>query len=402
VLVCSAVSEIIFDFDNDSIFYIDPTKSSETIGSCYWGEGRIYIGAKKQSNTKKLSKLLGTLAHELIHLAMQVCYDNECNSYEALDERKKCAFGKIVAECRERRGIDKTIERVFRLYEESKWPKELNVRVPHLLAYCGEEKGKQLLTQRVPELLSFYEQHTQEDLKRQHIQCLNTLLGKMDEIEQSKIWLNKECLLHDNVIECQHIWILSSPLPLLTMLNLSHVLRRKRPNLSDIKRDYIFVKAGQFKNREKAEPVYEAFQSDTHPTLIINCSSEYYKIETELWSTLNRFSEKRRIIFIADTDVAQSLQDKLKECQAKMLHDRDYTWSDLTTDSQNEFLKNEVCFQGNPVSLNKLISAESPVTKSLPLADLLEKKRLEIGKLLLKSTADGCIEKYYIPRTFNH
>jgi hypothetical protein len=63
-----------------------------------------------------------------------------------------------------------------------------------------------------------------------------------------------------------------------------------------------------------------------------------------LWSTLNSFSEKRRVIFIAVTEVAQSLQDKLKKYQAKMMHDREYTWSDLTTDSQNELLKNEVLF----------------------------------------------------------
>jgi hypothetical protein len=85
-----------------------------------------------------------------------------------------------------------------------------------------------------------------------------------------------------------------------------------------------------------------------------------------------------------------------------MMHERNYTWSDLTTDSQNELLKNAVCFQGSPVALNELISAESPVTKFLPLADLLEKRTLEIGKPLLTSTTDGCIENYYIPRTFNH
>jgi hypothetical protein len=157
--------------------------------------------------------------------------------------------------------------------------------VPHLLAHCKEEKGKQLLTQQVSELLSFYEQHTQEDLKRfienrahikdrHQIQHLNTLLGKMDEIEQSKIWLNDECLLNDDIIDCQHIWILSSPLPLLTILNLYEVLRRKRLSFSDIKSDYIFVSAEQFKNHEKAEAIYEEFQSITHPTLIIDCSYE--------------------------------------------------------------------------------------------------------------------------------
>jgi hypothetical protein len=132
---------------------------------------------------------------------MQVCYDNECNPYEALDEQKKCAFGKIVAEYCDRTGIDEIIKWVFTVYKESDWPSELIVRVPHLLTHYKGEKGKELLTQQVPGLLGFYEQHTQEDLKsfienpacieaRHQIQRLNTLLEKMDEIEQSTIWLN--------------------------------------------------------------------------------------------------------------------------------------------------------------------------------------------------------------------
>ena len=56
VVESSALTEIIFDFDNDSIVDLDPTKSSETKGSCYYREGRIYIGAKEQS------KLLSTLS----------------------------------------------------------------------------------------------------------------------------------------------------------------------------------------------------------------------------------------------------------------------------------------------------------------------------------------------------
>jgi hypothetical protein len=63
------------------------------------------------------------------------------------------------------------------------------------------------------------------------------------------------------------------------------------------------------------------------------------------------------------------------------MHDREYTCRDLTPDLQNELLKNAVCFQGSRVSLNKLISAESPVTKFLPLADLLEKKNWRLVNL---------------------
>jgi hypothetical protein len=99
----SEVREIIFDFD-DSIVELDPTKSSATRGACDYRAGRIYVGAKEQS------ELLGTLAHERTHLAMKVCYNNKCNPYGALDEQRKCAFDKIVKRCRDRTGIAKIAE----------------------------------------------------------------------------------------------------------------------------------------------------------------------------------------------------------------------------------------------------------------------------------------------------
>ena len=169
-------------------------------------------------------------------------------------------------------------------------------------------------------------------------------MEKMDEIEQSKIWLNNECLLNDDVIRFQNIQILSSSLPRLTLINLYQVIRRKHLSISDIKSGFIFALAEEIKCQEKAEVICEAFHSVIRPALIIDCSYEYGKREADLWSTLNSFSEMRRIIFIAVADEAFSLQDKLKEYQTQLLYDREYTWSDLITDSENELLTNTVCF----------------------------------------------------------
>ena len=294
----SALTEIIFHFENDCIVDLDPTRHSGIEGSCYYIESRIYIGAKEES------KLLGTLAHELTHLAMQVCYDNECNPYEMSDEQTKSDFGKIVSQYHEKNGMDSIIKRVFTVYGESSRPAELTVRVPHLLAHYSVEKGKRLLLEQAPELFKFYEQHTQEDLRQfienplhckttHQIQHLNNLLEKMDEFEQSKIWLNDERLLNEDIISCQTIQILSSHLPRLTVLNLYQLLRRKQPTISAIKSGYIFVSAEQFKNEEKEEKIYQAFQSVTRPTLIIECLTQYDESETNFWTTIDSFCEKK-------------------------------------------------------------------------------------------------------------
>jgi hypothetical protein len=101
----SAVTEIIFDIHNDSIVNLDPTQSSGTKKSCNYRAGRIYIGAKQES------ELLGTLAHELNHRAMQICYENECNPYEESDKQTKSDFGKIVSQYHEKKRMDSIIER---------------------------------------------------------------------------------------------------------------------------------------------------------------------------------------------------------------------------------------------------------------------------------------------------
>jgi hypothetical protein len=224
----------------------------------------------------------------------------------------------------------------------------------------------------------------------------------LDEIEDSKVWLNDEHLLNDDVLHCQNFLIISSSMPQLTLINLYQFIRRKHLSISEIKSDYIFVSAEQFKNQENSEAVNKAFQSVTNPTLIIDCACLKGKVDTELGSTLKISSTKTRAILIADTDVEQTLQDKLKKYQANMMHDRECVWSDLTSDSKNDLLKTPVSFQGRPILLNALISVESRVTKFLPLPDLLQKRTIEIGRPLLTSALDWCSENYYIPRTFIH
>ena len=90
-------------------------------------------------------------------------------------------------------------------------------------------------------------------------------------------------------------------------------MRRKLLRILVVKNGYILVSAEKFQNQDRVGTIYEAFQSVAHPTLVIDCSSEYDKSETDLFSSSDSFSEKTRIIFIAVTDVTQSLQDKFKE-----------------------------------------------------------------------------------------
>jgi hypothetical protein len=81
---------IVFDFDRDHTQDISPTDGTDTRGSCDYSIGHISIGAKADRR-----ELLGTLAHELTHQAMQIVYKNRCNPYTKEDNESREAIENI-------------------------------------------------------------------------------------------------------------------------------------------------------------------------------------------------------------------------------------------------------------------------------------------------------------------
>jgi hypothetical protein len=75
-------------------------------------------------------------------------------------------------------------------------------------------------------------------------------------------------------------------------------------------------------------------------------------------------------------------------------------WSDITRSFQEKLLEQSVKFQGANVSLNKLMSAESPAAKYLPLGALLGKREIKIADPVPISKAYN--EVSYIGRTLCH
>jgi hypothetical protein len=104
-------------------------------------------------------------------------------------------------------------------------------------------------------------------------------------------------------------------------------------------------------------------------------------------------------------DTLDFLQDVAKETLINgfVRRNEQLTWSNLNPISQEKLLENAVSFQGSEIALNQLMSADSPVTNLLPLADLLEKKNLEIGEdPVAYSDCSFYDERYYIERAFHH
>jgi hypothetical protein len=110
-----------------------------------------------------------------------------------------------------------------------------------------------------------------------------------------------------------------------------------------------------------------------------------------------------KIVLSTQSEVTtHPLQEIGREIFGKAFVTRDeyFSWSDLTTSSQEKLLEKSVTFQGATVSLNELMSAESAAAKFLPLNVLLYGKELKIADPvpISNSYKEGC----YIGITFNH
>jgi len=122
-----------------------------------------------------------------------------------------------------------------------------------------------------------------------------------------------------------------------------------------------------------------------------------------IFSTIKLKTNIKIILSIrSESTTLHSLQQIGKEIFGTAFVERDeqLTWSDLTTSSQEKLLQKSVTFQDAKISLNDLISAESPIVNSLPFGVLLEEKELKIADPVPISS--GYNEGYYIGRTFNH
>jgi ankyrin repeat protein len=174
-----------------------------------------------------------------------------------------------------------------------------------------------------------------------------------------------------------------------------------------IKGQYTVLKLNRLLSVNQLMDFSKVMQSTvtTHILLMACDANELLNDEAQrtIRRLFNTIKEKPYIkIFLSTRSEATtlpSLQQIVREIFGKAYVTRDgqITWSDLTTSSQEELQEKTVEFQGAKISLNELMSAESPLANLLPLGALLKEKQLTIGKPVPISNAynDG----YYIGRT---
>lgn len=155
--------KIIFDFKRPTVTFMTPSYSINAYGNCS-ETGLIRVGAKRRKR-----EVLGTIVHELAHLAVNMLYKNDFKPYRVNDLVRKKEFDVITEKCRkiyESKEVltVQTFNDAFRVYSEEKLASELIVRVPQVIA-SHSAKDIEAARNKYPELFAFYFNYFAKDIE---------------------------------------------------------------------------------------------------------------------------------------------------------------------------------------------------------------------------------------------
>lgn len=132
--------KIIFDFYRDSTYFLNPVEGEETEG-VFETNGVIMIAAKKLMNQDTRHEVIGALAHEFYHLAMEIVYRNDAKPYSVGDLIAEEEFEAITKECEVKKDASIIVSNTFKCYDESMHHVELAVRISHIKAFYYRSPG---------------------------------------------------------------------------------------------------------------------------------------------------------------------------------------------------------------------------------------------------------------------
>jgi hypothetical protein len=128
--------------------------------------GCIYIGARLLLDEELKLTVHGTLAHEMLHQAINMRYRNDCKPYEKDDEVRAKEYKEVVRETNFKYPIDDLFERALRNPGGQDGKEvELIVRPAHAeVLYANEEEKREKLQRNYQEIYDFYHNRVIPDI----------------------------------------------------------------------------------------------------------------------------------------------------------------------------------------------------------------------------------------------
>ncbi|KAJ8871765.1 hypothetical protein PR048_028105 [Dryococelus australis] len=412
--------EIIFDFDRVDVSHMEPRHSSSTRGATDYKSGRLYVGFKMDTPEQE-HECLGTLAHELTHLAMQISFQNDCNPYGRTDALQKSLFvNEIVSgtreECINSEDVNYVIKRVFTDYiDPGDWPAELIARVPQILAQYGEDEGVDIINTHTPQLLSYFtdsilpkcDAFIQQNFlikPRNMIRMLNQYLGHLNELEKVNISFKDISYVtefFDNT--GKNVLLVNTSNTWLSCINIHQALQK---NLDySLTHSYLILQLNDFEYFE--EDLIDAFSSDVSNVMVIECQNTItQKLLSRVLKNVARVfrhSKYKKLVLIVHNDNVAEVKTLLgkERLSSKMLEqtNKEFSLTDFSEESQKKILESTVMFQGTNTLLKNIVhEGLTNTVDSETLVRLISNNEIVIGN---KLNDLGELRYYYIDRSFN-
>lgn len=385
VVASSEKLKIIFDFDQPSVEHMDPTQTTSTLGVTYRVAGYVYIGAKGMIDGQQKFEVLGVMAHELCHYAMHLLYNNKCKPYKTGEEEYHEEFQEIAMVCKHKGDTERFIWAVFD--GSANEHAELIVRVPHLLAlYKNDTKRLEEVQDTFKELFDFFESRTLPDLQAKYplmraslqIKEINDICDLYETLAGSSISFLPDAV--DLKLDFSRFTAVLSNCPKLTV----QWIYQQFKHVDNFESSFVFVKLENLKIAKIFGMVERLFESCKNSKVIIDCDNQKYEDILVISAKLREEKIDSGTVLVY-TNEMPTISD-IHCIQDNQL------WSQLTTPTKKNFMKDQIIFQGNRIQLKDVAHYES--LENVNLESLLKGKCI-IGKALIFDDV-----KFYIERKF--
>ena len=384
--------DIIFDFNHDSIHDVNPCEMDRSVkGITYINSGNIFIGAKKEKEAR------GVMAHEFMHYALNLVYNNQSKPFYENDKFKEEEFEAIVKKYDQEEMKSKTriIRNAFKYSSMYLKVAELIVRPPHLMAYHIDEPVElEEHRKTFKDLFEFYEKIL-EDFKveipvmkaQSKIKFLNKILGVFTDCESSKFRCTASHISFNKILnETQNV-LISSSVPDFVLTNL--IKHLKQTESKKIESSHIFIRLDQLVDPKYFEMICEAFKSNKNPKLFVLDSSN--SMENQENSVNEYLKLNSRTVLVSNEDFISRSQEFSNQISVN------YQWADLEESSQKEVLSWSFEFQGQKMKIGEIFPCESKLFEKLPIEDIFNLYNLTLGPHFVSFQDD---KGFYIERRF--
>ncbi|XP_064472197.1 uncharacterized protein LOC135386299 isoform X2 [Ornithodoros turicata] len=343
--------QVTLDYDKESIDTVEGALENPKRGFAHLEKETICVAAKREK-----PEVLGTLAHEICHLALHFVYRNGGKPYLQTDRERALLYDTILYNIRKNPDkMDSLLRDVPREHEKE----ELIAYVPDLLAQYGSPGGENILEKQAPELFDFFKNVVIPDMiaytknrfptrDQARIEVENRRLKHADETEDRQVKLKRDLGYRD---------LPDAPVLILTAPNLTVLEIMAYKAIKSTEQTHLFLRSSQWNPR-----LQDVLFSNCCMWVLLTCDQDagaQFQNMLELFIELNE-AAGTKVIVLAQEDNVKNLVQRLEKHPFlanahKVMNVSDAHLDMVTEDTKRSILRtSRICFQGSP----KLLSLE--------------------------------------------